>query len=159
MSNLESRLPLTVFTNGCFDLFHLGHAQFLKQCRALGSRLIVGLNTDDSVRRLKGPSRPIQEYAWREAMLRVCELADEVIPLDELTPCDLIGRIRPDVIVKGPGYSELNMPEAEIVKDYGGQVIILDGPPISTTDIIKRILHSDSSRESAESELVRGFHR
>ena len=129
-----------VFTNGCFDLFHSGHAAFLRACRSLGSMLIVGINTDESVKALKGQSRPICSLAERMAILHELRSVDRVIVFDEATPCDLIQRIRPDVIVKGPGYSEANMPEAAIVKAYGGRVVILDGPQISSSDIVERIL-------------------
>lgn len=130
---------VTIFTNGCFDLFHAGHARFLRQCRDLGDRLVVGLNTDNSVRRLKGPTRPICTLAERMEVLRACRYVDEVIPFDDLTPCRLVSQLRPGIIVKGPGYSIKNMPEAAIVTRYGGQVIVLDGATVSTSEIITRI--------------------
>ena len=120
-------------------MFHAGHAEFLRRCRTLGHVLIVGLNTDDSVRRLKGPSRPINSLEDRRTVLAACRWVDEVIEFDEATPCELIRNLRPDIIVKGPGYSAANMPEAAVVAEWGGRVVILDGPPISTTDIIARL--------------------
>ena len=129
----------TVFTNGCFDLLHVGHAQFLRACKRFGTKLIVGLNSDASVTRLKGPLRPICTEVERWGLLEEFRSVDEVILFDEDTPCELIRRLKPDVIVKGPGYSESNMPEAAIVKAYGGKVVILKGPAISTTEIIERI--------------------
>lgn len=138
----------TVFTNGCFDLFHAGHVVFLSRCRALGDRLIVGLNTDDSVRRLKGPARPICTFAERSQVLLGCRYVDEVVGFGDLTPCRLIEQLRPAVIVKGPGYSIDNMPEATVVKEYGGQVVLLDGPPISSTEIIARIYSLANQRNS-----------
>jgi rfaE bifunctional protein nucleotidyltransferase chain/domain len=131
---------VVIFTNGCFDLFHVGHAEFLRNCRALGSQLIVGLNSDDSVRRLKGPLRPICTQDERRGVLQELKSVDEVIIFDEDTPCELINRIRPDVIVKGPGYFASNMPEAAIVYSYGGRVVTMDGPQISSSEIIERIL-------------------
>jgi len=128
-----------VFTNGCFDVMHSGHVKFLRACRSLGTRLIVGMNSDDSVRRLKGPSRPVCNQVERWAVLESIRWVDEVILFDESTPCELVKRLRPSIIVKGPGYSVENMPEAAIVKEYGGQVVILDGPDISTSKIIERI--------------------
>lgn len=128
-----------VFTNGCFDVLHAGHVEFLQQCRRLGTRLIVGINTDDSVRLLKGPSRPICNQNERWKVLEELRSVDEVILFAEPTPCDLIRRLRPDVIVKGPGYSEQNMPEAAVVQEWDGRVVILDGPELSTTAIIERI--------------------
>lgn len=131
-----------VFTNGCFDLLHMAHVRFLRQCRLLGDRLIVGLNSDESVRRLKGPFRPICNQVERWAVLESVRWVDEVFLFDESTPCELIKHLRPDIIVKGPGYSPENMPEAAIVESYGGKVVILDGPDISTTKIIERIRSS-----------------
>lgn len=131
---------MRVFTNGCFDIFHAGHADFLRRCRDLGDRLIVGVNTDDSVARLKGPSRPICRLSDRMAVVKSCRWVDQVVVFDGDTPCDLVRAFQPDIIVKGPGYSEANMPEAAIVREWGGRVVILDGPPISTTGIIERIL-------------------
>ncbi len=132
--------PITVFTNGCFDLFHYGHVDFLRRCRRLGSRLIVGLNTDASIRRLKGAQRPIIAECWRQDIVAACRYVDEVHLFDEDTPVHLIDLLRPDILVKGPGYSAANMPEAALARSYGAKVVILDGPPISTTGIIKRIL-------------------
>jgi rfaE bifunctional protein nucleotidyltransferase chain/domain len=97
------------------------------------------MNSDDSVRRLKGPSRPVCNQVERWAVLESIRWVDEVILFDESTPCELVKRLRPSIIVKGPGYSVENMPEAAIVKEYGGQVVILDGPDISTSKIIERI--------------------
>lgn len=131
--------PVVVFTNGAFDVPHFGHAQFLRACKRFGTKLIVGLNSDASVRRLKGSSRPICNEVERSGVLEEFRSVDEVILFSEDTPCELIARLKPDIIVKGPGYSEANMPEAAIVNAYGGRVVILDGPPISTTAIIERI--------------------
>jgi len=131
--------PATVFTCGCFDVLHFGHAKFLRACRLLGEKLIVGLNSDASVKRLKGPLRPICTEVERWGLLEELRSVDEVILFDEDTPCELIRRLKPDVIVKGPGYSEANMPETAIVKAYGGRVVILPGPEISSTSIIERV--------------------
>lgn len=128
-----------VFTNGCFDILHSAHCDFLRRCRELGDWLIVGINSDSSVKRLKGPMRPICNQDERMSVLRAIRYVDEVLLFDENTPCELIERVMPGTIVKGPGYSEENMPEAEIVKAYGGRVVILDGPDVSTTKIIERI--------------------
>ena len=134
--------PGTVFTNGCFDIFHAGHVNFLRQCRQLGKRLIVGINCDQTVRALKGPTRPICTLAERAAVVASCRYVNEVHAFHEPTPCELIRRLRPEIIVKGPGYSPENMPEAAIITEWGGQVIILDGPAISTTGIVQRICRS-----------------
>ncbi|MDB5345227.1 MAG: bifunctional heptose 7-phosphate kinase/heptose 1-phosphate adenyltransferase [Schlesneria sp.] len=132
--------PITVFTNGCFDLFHYGHVDFLRRCRAMGTRLIVGLNTDASIQRLKGPERPIISQRWRQGIVAACRYVDEVHLFEDDTPSNLIERLRPDIIVKGPGYSAAKMPEAALAQTYGAKVVILDGLPISTTGIITRIL-------------------
>lgn len=135
----DPRRPITVFTNGCFDLFHAGHVDLLRQARALGDRLVVGINSDDSVRRLKGPTRPIHSLQDRCEIVAACRYVDEVHPFHEQTPCHLIRQLHPQIIVKGPGYSEQTMPEAAVVKEWGGKVVVLPGPPISTTSIIERI--------------------
>ncbi|MBS0207073.1 MAG: adenylyltransferase/cytidyltransferase family protein [Planctomycetes bacterium] len=134
---------MLIFTNGCFDVFHAGHALFLERCRNLGDRLVVGLNSDASVRLLKGPQRPICTWHERAAVLMSCRFVDEVVPFDEPTPCELIRRLRPDVIVKGPGYNSDSMPESQVVLGYGGRVVIADGPRVSSTDIISRIRNRD----------------
>lgn len=129
-----------VFTNGVFDLFHYGHLRFLQRCAGLGSRLIVGMNSDKSVKLLnKGDDRPIITGHHRRAIVQNIKCVRAVLMFDEATPCELIEKLRPDIIVKGPGYSPENMPEAKIVEEYGGKVVILDGPDISTTKIIERI--------------------
>ncbi len=128
-----------VFTNGVFDLFHFGHLKFLQRCAQMG-RLIVGVNSDESVKLLgKGADRPIIPGWQRERIVANLKCVRAVYPFDDPTPCELIKQLRPDIVVKGPGYSIENMPEAAIVKEYGGQVVILDGSDISTTKIIERI--------------------
>lgn len=132
-----------IFTNGCFDLFHAGHLALLEFARSLGGPLTVGLNTDDSIRRLKGDARPIIPYAQREAILKSLKCVNRVVPLDDDTPCELIRSLRPKVIVKGPGYSAENMPEAAVANEYGGRVSIFVPPEsvvgVSTSGIIERI--------------------
>lgn len=135
---------MIVFTNGCFDVLHSGHVHFLQQCRGLGSKLIVGLNSDRSVQSLKGSSRPINCLADRKYVLESIRYVDEVFEFDDLTPCRLIESIHPDIVAKGPGYSLNNMPEAKIVIGYGGKVAIVGGPDISTTKIIERIVKCQS---------------
>jgi len=132
---------ITVFTNGCFDLFHAGHVDLLRQARSLGDRLVVGINSDDSVRTLKGSSRPIHPMSDRCQIVAACRYVDEVHVFHELTPCNLIRQFRPHIIAKGPGYGEHNMPEAGVIREWGGKVVILNGPQISTTSIIERICH------------------
>jgi D-beta-D-heptose 7-phosphate kinase/D-beta-D-heptose 1-phosphate adenosyltransferase len=129
-----------VFTNGCFDILHAGHVTFLQQARALGDVLIVGVNSDASVRRLKGETRPINSQSDRVAVLAALEAVDHVVLFDEDTPERLISYLRPDVHVKGSDYSIERLPEAKIVQGYGGQVVIL--PLVqgkSTTAIVRKI--------------------
>ncbi|TKC15509.1 D-glycero-beta-D-manno-heptose-7-phosphate kinase [Robertmurraya kyonggiensis] len=125
-----------IFTNGCFDLLHIGHATYLQNAKKMGDKLIIGLNSDESVKRLKGASRPIVHEHDRAKMLSFFEFIDAVIVFDEDTPENLIAEIRPDVLVKGGDYQA----EAVLGKEYAGRVEILpfvDG--YSTTTIIEKI--------------------
>ena len=114
-----------VATGGCFDLLHPGHLSLLRQARALGDGLVVCLNSDESVRRLKGPSRPIVPAAGRVALLEALEPVDAVAVFDEDTPAELLDRLRPDVWVKGGDYTVADLPEAPLVSRYGGQTVII----------------------------------
>jgi len=130
----------TVFTNGCFDLIHPGHVALLAQARAAGERLIVGLNSDASVQRLKGDGRPVQAEAGRAQVLASFAAVDLVVVFDEDTPLELITALRPDILVKGADYSEAEVVGGDVVKAYGGQVLladIIDGH--STTGTITRM--------------------
>lgn len=128
-----------VFTNGCFDLVHAGHVDFLRRARALGDQLIVGVNSDSSVRRLKGDSRPINCLRDRMAVLQAIRWVDAVLLFNEDTPVNLVKQLRPDILVKGPGYCVEIMPEAHAAAAWGASVVILDGPDISTTKIIEKL--------------------
>ncbi len=112
------------FTNGCFDLIHPGHVSLLAQARAQCDRLIVGLNSDASVRRLKGKKRPVQGEMARAIVLASMEPVDAVVMFDEDTPRSLIEEIRPDVLVKGADYSREEVVGEDIVAGYGGQVVL-----------------------------------
>lgn len=120
-----------VFTNGCFDILHVGHVRYLQAARALGQMLVVGVNTDDSVRRLKGPDRPVNSECDRVEVLAALECVDYVTLFNEDTPVELIRAIQPDVDVKGGDYSVEDMPEAEVMRSIGGRVEII---PFSATD-------------------------
>src|SRR5207302_2347741 len=111
-----------VFTNGCFDLLHPGHIDLLTKARELGSRLVVGINSDGSVRSIKGPDRPLQTQEARKAVLSSLKAVDEVLIFDELTPERLIGEIRPDVLVKGGDWNDNEIIGADFVRSYGGEV-------------------------------------
>lgn len=129
-----------VFTNGVFDILHAGHVRYLADASALGDMLVVGINTDASVRKLnKAPNRPVNTEEDRAAVLSALRFIDGVLLFDEQTPERLIQELKPDVHVKGGDYKEEDLPEAKIVRAYGGEVVIL---PLlegrSTTSILKR---------------------
>ena len=129
-----------VFTNGCFDLLHVGHITYLNEARGLGDSLIIGLNTDRSTRALKGNNRPILPEQERSHLLAALECVDYVILFDEDTPLELIKKIRPDVLVKGADYTKEEVVGHDVVESYGGIVSLISlVDNVSTSDIIKRI--------------------
>ena len=111
-----------VFTNGCFDLLHLGHVDYLAKARDLGDKLIIGLNTDASVSRIKGPSRPVKDELSRAHILAAMQFVDAVIFFDEETPINLISWVKPDVLVKGGDYTIEGIAGHEIILENGGEV-------------------------------------
>jgi len=128
-----------VFTNGCFDLLHIGHVSLLDEARREGGRLIVGINSDASVSRLKGPSRPIVPEHARARVLAALEAVDAVVVFDEPTPLELMLALRPDVIVKGGDYVADEIVGAREVRSWGGRVKIVQFVEgFSTTQIIAR---------------------
>jgi D-beta-D-heptose 7-phosphate kinase/D-beta-D-heptose 1-phosphate adenosyltransferase len=134
-----------VFTNGCFDIVHSGHTAFLRAARSLGDVLVVGLNSDDSVTRLKGIGRPVNRLSDRAKVLAALDSVDFVLAFEEDTPAGLIERIRPDVFVKGGDYRREDLPEAPLVESLGGVVRILDYvEDHSTTAIIQRIAANEA---------------
>lgn len=129
------------FTNGCFDLFHAGHVKTFFEAKKFADVLFVGINTDESVRRLKGDRRPIIPLEMRQVVVASCEAVDFVIPFDEDTPYELILKIEPDFLVKGEDWAEDSIVGADFVKSRGGKVIrvkLIEG--ISTSEIIRRIV-------------------
>ncbi|MDQ6980103.1 MAG: D-glycero-beta-D-manno-heptose 1-phosphate adenylyltransferase [Ghiorsea sp.] len=129
-----------VFTNGCFDLLHPGHIQYLNDAKALGDKLILGLNADASISRLKGDSRPINPLKDRAAMLMGLKSMDAVVAFEEDTPQNLITLLLPDVLVKGGDYTADDIVGAKEVRDTGGEVIVvpfLEG--YSSSKLIERI--------------------
>ena len=131
-----------VFTNGCFDLLHRGHVTYLSQARDLG-RLVVGLNSDASVRRLKGPQRPLVDEQSRALLLASLQCVDYVTIFNEDTPYELIKAVLPDVLVKGGDYQPENIVGADIVRSHGGQVRtipLVEG--FSTTRLAKKLQQS-----------------
>jgi D-glycero-beta-D-manno-heptose 1-phosphate adenylyltransferase len=134
---------VVAWTNGCFDLLHVGHVRSLQAARRLGDILVVGLNSDASVRRLKGPRRPILLAAERAELLAALECVDRVIIFEEATPEAALARLQPDIHCKGADYAPPHgkpIPEASVVEAYGGRVAFLPlVPGASTTDIVGRI--------------------
>jgi len=129
-----------VFTNGCFDLIHPGHVDILIRARMLGNALMVGLNTDDSIRRLKGPSRPILDEHSRALMLAALEVVNWVVMFDEDTPAELIKAVKPMILVKGEDYKAEDVVGKEIVEEYGGRVEIIPfSKHYSTSSLLEKI--------------------
>jgi rfaE bifunctional protein nucleotidyltransferase chain/domain len=132
------------FTNGCFDLLHRGHVHVLREARACGDVLIVGINSDESVKQIKGPTRPVLPESDRCELVGAMEMVDFVILFNEPDPYNLIAAIRPDVLVKGGDWNSEKIIGANLVQEAGGRVVV--GPYIkgfSTTEIIERITNSD----------------
>ena len=129
-----------VFTNGCFDILHAGHVTYLEAAKAQGDVLVLGLNTDESVRRLKGPERPINHELDRAKVVGALKSVDYVVLFGEQTAEAVIAEVKPDVYVKGGDYTLDTLPEAKIVQSYGGKVAFIDMVEgRSTTNIINKI--------------------
>jgi len=127
------------FTNGCFDVLHRGHVEYLAYARSLADRLVVAVNSDDSVRRLKGPTRPLNPVEDRAVVLAALESVDYVTVFDEDTPLELISKLLPDVLVKGADYRVDQVVGASQVTAAGGEVVLAPlVPGRSTTDLIRR---------------------
>ena len=142
---LQSSGKKVVFTNGCFDVLHPGHLDLLQKARALGDALVVAINSDSSVRRLKGPNRPLFPANERGEILSALTAVDYVCTFDEDTPLEVILEIRPDILVKGADWAN-NIVGSKEVEGWGGKVVALplvEGQ--STTGIIERVLHRGSS--------------
>ena len=129
-----------VFTNGCFDILHAGHVRYLAKARSFGDCLVLGLNSDASVRRLKGPERPINNEQDRAEVVGGLQSVDYVVIFDEPTAEQLIAKVKPDVYVKGGDYTLETLPEAKIVQSYGGRVEFVQMVAgRSTTNVIEKI--------------------
>jgi len=145
---------MIVFTNGCFDLVHPGHIDLLERARSLGDKLVVGINSDRSVRAIKGADRPFQTEEERKAVLLGLRAVDEVIIFDELTPENLIKDLKPDVLVKGGDWKENEIIGADFVRSNGGQVYslpLMDG--FSSSRIVERIRSRSNDGQSAETNF------
>lgn len=129
-----------VFTNGCFDVLHRGHVDYLVRASELGDLLVVGLNTDNSVKRLKGPSRPYLDEETRAYILASMSFTSAIVLFEEDTPLDLIRRVRPDVLVKGSDYKPDEIVGHDLVTSWGGKVLTIDlTPGFSSTQVIGKL--------------------
>jgi len=129
-----------VLANGCFDLFHVGHIRYLAGAKALGDVLIVGINSDEQVRKLKGANRPFMPESERAEIITALKFVDYVTIFDEPTVTELLRAVRPDFHAKGTDYTTETVPEREIVREYGGKVAIVGDPKDhSSTDLIKLV--------------------
>lgn len=136
-----------VFTNGCFDILHYGHVYYLAQARDLGDRLVVGLNSAASVRRLKGRGRPIHDERTRTHLLAALWFVDGVVCFEEDTPLRLIEWLRPDVLVKGGDYAADEIVGAEVVRAAGGRVCVLPFVPGYSTTAVERKIRNGGAQE------------
>ena len=144
VARLQAAGRRVVFTNGCFDILHAGHVRYLNAARAVGDVLVLGLNSDVSVRRLKGESRPINGEEDRAEVLAGLAAVDYVVIFDEPTAEPLVELLKPDVYVKGGDYTVERLPEARIVASYGGETVLIpEVPGRSSTNMIKKIRETD----------------
>ena len=144
VTSLKAKGKRIVFTNGCFDILHVGHVRYLKEAKALGDILILGLNSDCSVKSLKGSNRPINNESDRAEVLSALKAIDYVVIFDEKTAENIVGEVKPDIYAKGGDYSIDILPEAKIVAEHGGKTVLLqlvDGK--SSTNIINRCKEND----------------
>ena len=140
LGRVGKRKKKVVFTNGCFDILHAGHISYIEEARALGDLLVIGVNSDASLRRLKGSTRPIVPQAERMRLLAALEAVDFIVVFEEDTPAALIKELMPDILAKGADYEIHQIVGADTVLEAGGKVErIAFVPGLSTSDIVKRI--------------------
>jgi D-beta-D-heptose 7-phosphate kinase/D-beta-D-heptose 1-phosphate adenosyltransferase len=135
----KARGKKIVFTNGCFDILHRGHLHLLRAAKALGDLLIVAVNSDDSIKQIKGPTRPVISQGGRAELIEALEMVDYVVLFDETDPCRLLAALKPDILVKGGDYGRDAVLGADLVERNGGKVAVipfLQG--FSSTEIIER---------------------
>lgn len=140
IQKLKTEGKSIIFTNGCFDILHSGHAYYLKKTKELGNTLIIGINSDESIKKIKQQNRPINKLLDRMIVLNSIKYVDYVVPFNEETPENLIKIIKPDVLTKGGDWNKKDVAGSAFVKSYGGRTVII--PYIkgkSTTNTIKRI--------------------
>ncbi len=146
VAKLKNKSKKIVFTNGCFDIIHAGHVIYLNKAKKLGDILIVGLNSDSSVKKLKGNNRPVIIEDDRAYIISNLKPVDFVVIFNDNTPYNLINEIKPDYLVKGSDYKNQEVAGSDIVKSYGGQVVFIDYVnEKSTTNIIDKIIKINSS--------------
>ena len=134
-----------VFVNGCFDLLHAGHIRYLEAASALGDLLVLGLNSDNSVRELKGPERPVMNQEERTEILAALECVDYIVVFDDPRADQILSELKPDIHAKGPDYTHATVPERETVLSYGGLIAIVgDAKKRSTHNFIERIKGADT---------------
>ncbi len=154
LARLKSRGKKVVFTNGCFDLLHVGHVRYLKQARAQGDILVVGLNTDRSVRQIKGENRPIVPQRERAEVLSALECVDYVVLFDEPDPFRLIQSLRPGVLVKGADWPRNKIVGHDLVEKTGGKVVrVRLVPGTSSTGLIEKIVRLHGHRRGSRKTL------
>lgn len=144
IEDLKKQGKKVVFTNGCFDILHVGHMTYLEEAKAFGDYLFVGVNSDESVRRLKGPTRPINNENDRAELLAGLKSVDYTVIFSEDTPVELIGALKPSIHVKGGDYKKEDLPETAVVESYGGEVFIVslvEGK--STSNVVKKIQNKE----------------
>lgn len=147
IKDLKAKGKRIVFTNGCFDLLHIGHVRYLEKARALGDVLVVGVNSDSSVRKLKGPKRPILSEEERAEILSGLGCVDYVTLFDEIDPLKLITSLQPDVLVKGGDWTKEQTVGKEVVERSGGEVVIVPFVKgASTSNLIETILEKYEKR-------------
>jgi D-beta-D-heptose 7-phosphate kinase/D-beta-D-heptose 1-phosphate adenosyltransferase len=141
IKNLKAKGKRIVFTNGCFDLLHIGHVRYLEKARALGDILVVGVNSDSSVQKIKGPKRPLLPEEERTEILSGLGCVDYITLFNEIDPLKLITSLRPDVLVKGGDWTREEIVGGEVVERCGGEVVIIPFVQgVSTSNLIEMIL-------------------
>lgn len=148
IGDFGARERTVVFGNGCFDLLHVGHIRYLEASKALGDILVVAVNTDASMRAIKPDRPPVTPERERFEIVAALEAVDYVVPLDERTPAELLGLLRPDVQTKGTDYTLERIPERVVIEGYGGRVVIVGDPKSHSSSEIRERLRSPGAPEN-----------
>lgn len=149
-----------IFTNGVFDILHIGHIKFLQACKALGGHVLVGINTDSSVKRLKGENRPYINELHRKHMLLALDCVDEVVLFAEDNPVELIKLMEPEIYVKSDEYLNVDLPEFRVVGSYGGRIAIVTPDPemakVKTSNIVNKIFETELKARFSKNDISGG---